>query len=37
MSNYSNTVGMSKWTTTPGNRSFYPFPMGRHTFGVVNR
>jgi len=37
MSNYRNTIGASKWTTAPGNRSFYPFPLGRHEFGVVKR
>jgi hypothetical protein len=36
-SNYPNPVGRSMWTTTAGNRSFYPLPLGRHTFGVVKR
>ena len=36
-SNYPNPVGRSMWTTTAGNRSFYPLPLGRHTFGVVQR
>lgn len=36
-SNFANPVGRSMWTTTPGNRSFYPLPLGRHTFGVVKR
>ena len=36
-SNYPNPVGRSIWTTTAGNRSFYPLPLGRHTFGVVQR
>ena len=34
VSNYSSTVGSTIWTGSgsPGNRSYYPLPLGRHTF-----
>jgi len=34
VSNYHSPIGSSIWTGTgsPGNRSYYPLPLGRHTF-----
>ena len=32
VSNFSSPIGGSAWSAFPGNRSYYPLPLGRHTF-----